>query len=141
MKKLMTALLATGIIGIGSLSYAGGLVEVSDEELEQVYAQGIYINVPALESIDITNQINGDISIGTNIGNIEQVIIDTPQVNLNDSIMLSGNAQQNAFMPINITNSSVNMPINIIIITGDNNGNIDINNVLDAINNSTIPTP
>ncbi len=134
MKRLIGLLIGIGI----TVGYSfGDMVEVSDSELDSVYAQGIYINVPALETIDVTNQINGDLDIGT-YANIDQLIIDTPQVNLNDSIMLSGNAQQNAFMPINITNSSVNMPINIIIITGDNNGNIDINNVLDAINHSTV---
>ena len=131
MKKLIVGLLTAGIIGTNAI--AGQLVELSDSELEEVYAQGISINASALDSIDFSGTINGDVTF-SDIGNIQQIIIDTPQMNLNGSVVLSDNAQQNAFMPINISNSSVNMPINIIIITGDNNGSIDIQNVLDAMN-------
>ncbi|SNZ02585.1 hypothetical protein SAMN06265182_0157 [Persephonella hydrogeniphila] len=132
MKKLVMSVICSGLLF--GLSTAGGLVEISDNELDSVYAQGFNftINTDNLRTFNVGENIYnvdvGDITV--NDGGL--------QFNLDSSLVLSGNAQQNAFMPINIVDSAVNIPINIIVIKGDNNGTINISNLLNSFNKSNI---
>ncbi|HHG73902.1 MAG TPA: hypothetical protein ENK22_02565 [Persephonella sp.] len=128
---LMSVLISGMILGVSS---AGSIVEISDSELDSVYAQGFNftINTDNLRSFNLGGNLYsinvGDINV--NDGGL--------QFNLNSSLMLSGNAQQNAFMPINIVDSAVNIPINIVVIMGDNSGSINISNLLNSYNKSNI---
>ncbi len=130
MRRLIGAVLCSGIILSGA--FGENISQVSDSELDSVYAQGFNfdINIDHMKSFHIGENIYsidiGDINI--NDGGM--------QFNLNSSLMLSDNAQSNAFMPINIVDSAVNIPINIVVIMGDNNGSINISNLLNSINKS-----
>ncbi len=132
MRRLLMSVLISGMI-LG-VSNAGSIVEISDNELDTVYAQGFdfTINTDNLRSFNIGGNLYninvGDINI--NDGGL--------QFNLNSSLMLSGNAQQNAVMPINIVDSAVNIPINIVVIMGDNSGSINLSNLLNSYNKSNI---
>ncbi|WP_457625880.1 hypothetical protein [Persephonella sp.] len=132
MRKLVTSVVLTGLLF--GLSSAGSVTEISDAELDSVYAQGFNftINTDNLRTFNVGDNIYnvdvGDITV--NDGGL--------QFNLNSSLVLSGNAQQNAFMPINIVDSAVNIPINIIVIRGDNNGTINISNLLNSFNKSNV---
>jgi len=132
MRKLVMSVVLTGLLF--GLSSAGSVTEISDAELDSVYAQGFNftINTDNLRTFNVGNNIYnvdvGDITV--NDGGL--------QFNLNSSLVLSGNAQQNAFMPINIVDSAVNIPINIIVIRGDNNGTINISNLLNSFNKSNV---
>ena len=110
--------------------------EVADNVLDEIYAQGFILNPQITD-----NNFNNTFQIGRDYYQVSvgDITIDGgAQFNLDSSLMLSGNAQQNAFMPINIVDGAVNIPINIVVIMGDNNGNIDISNILNAINHSNI---
>jgi len=41
-------------------------------------------------------------------------------------------------MPINIVDSAVNIPINIVVIMGDNSGTINLSNLLNSYNKSNV---
>ncbi len=132
MRKLISLIIAGIIIGSAS---AYELKNVDDSELDSIYAQGFVLNGQMFSNPIFTGTIGGNLYNMT-IGDIQ--IEGGLQMNLDSSLMLSGNAQQNAFIPINVVDSAVNIPINIVVIMGDNNGNIDINNVLNSINNSNL---
>jgi len=128
---LMSVLISGMILGVSS---AGDIIEVSDSQLDTVYAQGFNftLNTDNLRSFNIGGNLYninvGDINI--NDGGL--------QFNLNSSLILSGNAQQNAVMPINIVDSAVNIPINIVVIMGDNSGTINLSNLLNSYNKSNV---
>ena len=132
MRRLLMSVLISGMV-LG-VSNAGSIVEISDNELDAVYAQGFDFSI----STDNLRSFN----IGGNLYNINVGDINVNggglQFNLNSSLMLSGNAQQNAFMPINIVDSAVNIPINIVVIMGDNNGSVNLSNLLNSYNKSNI---
>ncbi|WP_456465104.1 hypothetical protein [Persephonella sp.] len=104
--------------------------KVSDEMLDDVYAQGLFTNWQIIGNFSgNTFNIAGDF---TNRIKIESNITSSP-INLQDSLFLNGNAQQGAFIPVNAVNSEVNVPVNLVVIFGDNYGNINISNILEAI--------
>ncbi|WP_456401350.1 hypothetical protein [Persephonella sp.] len=131
-KKMMSLLMACIIAGS---SFGFELKKVEDSELDDIYAQGVVLNGQMFGNPIFTGTIGGNL-YNMSIGDIQ--IEGGLQFNLESSMMLSGNAQQNAFIPINVVDSAVNIPINIVVIMGDNNGTIDINNVLNSINKSNI---
>ncbi|ACO04303.1 hypothetical protein PERMA_1035 [Persephonella marina EX-H1] len=132
MRKLLTLVMAGLILGSAS---AYELKKVDDTELEDIYAQGFVLNGQMFSNPIFTGTIGGNL-YNMSIGDIQ--IEGGLQMNLDSSLMLSGNAQQNAFIPINVVDSAVNIPINIVVIMGDNNGTVDINNILKSINRSNI---
>ncbi|ACO04724.1 hypothetical protein PERMA_1029 [Persephonella marina EX-H1] len=132
MRKLLTLVMAGLILGSAS---AYELKKVDDTELEDIYAQGFVLNGQMFSNPIFTGTIGGNL-YNMSIGDIQ--IEGGLQMNLDSSLMLSGNAQQNAFIPINVVDSAVNIPINIVVIMGDNNGTVDINNVLNSINKANI---
>ncbi len=100
MKKLIAVLLA-----VSSLS--AGMEIIGDRELEEVYAGNIYYS-------DIVYKTA---SGGSGLGGPYDLV---------NSVFIDGNAQQNSFAPINAANSAVSQAINLVIIMGDVNGNVDI---------------
>ncbi len=113
MKKIIMA-----TILIGALSF--GIEVASDRDLEQVYAGSIYYSDVIYKSSTLPGGGTG-----------------TPPGNLVNSIFLDGNAQQYSFAPINAANSAVSQAINLVIIMGDVNGNVDIdfnNNLNSTLN-------
>ena len=101
--------------------YAGQIQMVDDEALASVSAQGFNINFQTIDSV-------------INSNNTYNVVSNLPsQLNMVDSLMVSGMAQQNAFVPVNAVNSAVNVPINIVIVMNSQlGGGINVNNILDA---------
>ncbi|WP_457622519.1 hypothetical protein [Persephonella sp.] len=132
MRKLISILMAALILGSAS---AYELKKVEDTELDDIYAQGFTLNGQIFSNPIFTGTIGGNLYNMT-IGDIQ--IEGGLQMNLESSLLLSGNAQQNAFIPINVVDSAVNIPINIVVIMGDNNGTVDINNILNSINKANI---
>ena len=132
MRKLLTLVMAGLILGSAS---AYELKKVDDTELEDIYAQGFVLNGQMFSNPIFTGTIGGNL-YSMSIGDIQ--IEGGLQMNLDSSLMLSGNAQQNAFIPINVVDSAVNIPINIVVIMGDNNGTVDINNILKSISKANI---
>ncbi len=123
MKKLLTSVLTAALLGVGAM--AGQIQMVNDSELESVSAQGFFLN---FQTIDTVLQ-------GTNGGYTPQsmVQLNPRQLSMVDSLFVSGNAQQNAFVPVNAANSAVNVPINIVIVMNSQlSGGININNMLNA---------
>ena len=123
MKKLLTSVLTAALLGVGAM--AGQIQMVNDSELESVSAQGFFLN---FQTIDTVLQ-------GTNGGYTPQsmVQLNPRQLSMVDSLFVSGNAQQNAFVPVNAVNSAVNVPINIVIVMNSQlSGGININNMLSA---------
>lgn len=123
MKKLLTSVLTAALLGVGAM--AGQIQMVNDSELESVSAQGFFLN---FQTIDTVLQ-------GTNSGYTPQsmVQLNPRQLSMVDSLFVSGNAQQNAFVPVNAANSAVNVPINIVIVMNSQlSGGININNMLNA---------
>ena len=132
MKKLL-AILLTGMIF--SSVYATDLQKLSDKELDGIYAQGFTLNGQIFDNPVLAGNTES-FSYGVGVGDIQ--IEGGAQFNLDSSLMLSGNAQQNAFIPINIVDSAVNIPINIVVIMGDNYGNVNIKNLLKSFNKTNI---
>ncbi len=100
MKKLIAVLLA-----VGSLS--AGMEIIGDRELEEVYAGNIYYSDVVYKTASGGGALGGP-------------------YDLVNSVFIDGNAQQNSFAPINAANSAVSQAINLVIIMGDVNGNVDI---------------
>ncbi|WP_456383446.1 hypothetical protein [Persephonella sp.] len=133
MKRLITAVVCAAVLATETV--AGSLTEISDQQLDNIYAQGFFT-----EQL-VNSQVPDGFTIGDNTYymNVGDITIDGGlQLNLDSSLLLSGNAQQNAFIPINVVDSAVNIPINIVVIMGDNNGSINISNLLESINKSVI---
>ncbi|WP_456393370.1 hypothetical protein [Persephonella sp.] len=127
---------------------AGGLEALTDDQLDEVYAQGFNgAQIMKGDFIKGTTE-NGKNFHSFNVGD-HTVYFEVGgfpngggiQVNMNGSLLLTDNAQQNAFIPINAVDSAVNIPINIVVIMGDNNGTIDISNILQSINKSNFVYP
>jgi len=119
MRRLLTSAITAALIGVSAT--AGSITLADDSELAGVSAQGFTINFQTIDSV-ITSSTQ--VQPG-------YVRIDTSNVSMVDSVMVSGNAQQNAFVPINAVNSAVNVPINIVIVMKSHiGGNINISNVL-----------
>lgn len=124
MKKSIAGLITTLILALPSIS--ADIQRVSDSELENISAQGFSVNFQTMDSV-------------TNSGNTFNVTTNMPStMSMVDSLMISGAAQQNAFVPVNAVNSAVNVPINIVIVMDSMiDGGININNMLNATN--TLP--
>lgn len=130
-KKVLFSIAALFSLFANSFSMENIKMEkVSDAVLEDIYAQGFTTNWQIIgnysgNTFNISGDFNNNINISANISS---------PVNLNSSIFLNGNSQQGAFLPINAVNSAVNVPVNLVVIFGNNYGNVNINNVLNAIN-------
>jgi len=129
MRKLIYAvsvMMAAGMAG------AGEMVLVSDEELDSVYAQFGSVNDAVLDN---TGSIDPSL-LGDN-----PIVVSFPeQMGLDGQVLISDNAQQNAFNPINASNSAVSNVYNIFVIIESNweNVTVNIDNTVETINSSNI---
>ena len=122
MRKMLVKL--SMVVSLALSLSAANLQMISDNELESVSAQGFSLNFQtfdaAMKQLSALN--GGQIAIRPKIGNIV------------DSVVISGNAQQNAFAPINASNSAVNQAINIVIVMNSKvHGGVNINNLMGAL--------
>lgn len=129
MRWLWISLVFSSVFLVSS-SKAEEIQYVSERELDEVYAQGL----------SIVNGAVGDI-IDSTLGNIVQNINIRDYVDMSGSVLISDNAQSNAWNPVNASNSAVNNAYNIFIIIESSltNPTFNINTVLNAINGSTLP--
>ena len=128
MRTILSALSFMVITGIAG---AGEMVPVSDEELDSVYAQGLSDDAIIYTTDSIDPSLLGD----------NPTIIQFPeQMGLSGEVLISDNAQQNAFNPVNAANSAISNVYNIFVIIESNweNVNVNINNNVDAINSSNM---
>ncbi|WP_281951384.1 hypothetical protein [Nitrosophilus kaiyonis] len=127
MRKLIASIITAAICIIGA--NAGSIELANDNELESVSAQGFVMNFQTIDSAINSASLpssNGGVST-------DFVQINARHFNMLDSLMISGNAQQNAFVPVNAVNSAVNVPINIVIVLNSHlGGGINVNNILNA---------
>ncbi len=129
--NMRTILSVLGFMVITSIAGAGEMVLVSDEELDSVYAQGLSDDAIIYTTDSIDPSLLGD----------NPTIIQFPeQMGLSGEVLISDNAQQNAFNPVNAANSAISNVYNIFVIIESNweNVNVNINNNVDAINSSNI---
>ena len=129
MRKLIYTL---GLIAAAGTAGAGEMLLVSDEELDSVYAQ---FGETGSAVVDNTGVIDPSL-----IGD-DSVMISLPdQMGLNGQVLISGGAQQNAFNPVNASNSAVSNVYNIFIIIESNweNVTVNIDNTIDTINSSNL---
>jgi len=120
MRKLIYTL---GLITAVGTAGAGEMILLSDEELDSVYAQF------------------GEASIDPSLIGDDSVMISFPdQMGLNGQVLISGGAQQNAFNPVNASNSAVSNVYNIFIIIESNweDVTVNIDNTIDTINSSNL---
>ncbi len=97
---------------------------LADADLDAVHARGLTF------LIDANTFTQGGLQFGA--GNI--TLPDLRSVNLANSLMITGSAQQGAMGVVNAVESAVNMPINIVVLINSTaNGGININNMLSAI--------
>jgi hypothetical protein len=121
MKKLVASIMTVALMSIGL--NAANLELISDSELESVSAQGFHINFQTVDTV-LNSATGASAPSVLEIGNVNNLI---------DSVLISGNAQQNAFVPVNASNSAVNVPINIVIIMNSRlGGGVKISNILNA---------
>ncbi len=145
MRKLVCSLGLTAVIGTAA---AGEMLLVSDEELDSIYAQfghagdAVISNTGTLASI-----INNSLPLyassknGTTDDPGSSVTVAFPdQLGLNGQIIIDGSAQENAFNPINAVNSAVSNVYNIFIVIESSWENVEVNieNAVNAVNNSNI---
>ncbi len=115
------------------LVFAGKIEMVDDNELSDISAQGFSLNYQVMD-----NAIKNSLSYGTYKGvsnSVSSSLFKYTGVpsSLVDSIMISGFAQKDAFVPINAVNSAVNVPINIVFVMNSKiTGGININNQLQS---------
>ena len=140
--KVLSILMSAALIMTSSFGVEGiKLQKVSDDVLDDVYAQGFFTNWQIVGNFtgnvfNIAGDLNNNtFNIAGDFNNrikVESNITSSP-IKLQNSMLLNGNSQQGAFVPINAVNSEVNVPVNLVVIFGDNYGNININNMLKAI--------
>jgi hypothetical protein len=117
------------------LSYGSSLAKLTDAEMDGVYAQGLTFLIDANTFLGSNNSFTN--SVVNNYGATTLNLSGTNTFNLSNSIMLTGSAQQGAFMPVNAANSAVNVPVNIIVLINSNViGGVNISNLLNAINHA-----
>ncbi len=129
--NMRTILSALSFMVITGIAGAVEMVLVSDEELDSVYAQGLSDDAIIYTTDSIDPSLLGD----------NPTIIQFPeQMGLSGEVLISDNAQQNAFNPVNAANSAISNVYNIFVIIESNweNVNVNINNNVDAINSSNI---
>ncbi len=119
MKRAILGLIAA--LCMSGTVLAGEIKMVDDAALAEVSAQGFNLNFQTIDSV-------------INSNNSYRIVSNLPrELSMVDSMMISGAAQQNAFVPVNAVNSAVNVPINIVIVMDSQiSGGININNILDA---------
>jgi hypothetical protein len=111
-------------------SFAKGLQAASDGELDGISARGLDLLFDANSFMN--GGFNGRSYDGVGPANLTFQGINN--LTLRNSIMLSGQAQQNGLGIVNAVNSSVNMPINItILINSQVGGGINFTNFLSAL--------
>ncbi len=116
------------------LGFAGTIERVDDNELSDISAQGFSLNYQVMD-----NAIKNSLAYGT-YKNANPIRINSSLFkyagvpsSLVDSIMISGFAQKDAFVPINAVNSAVNVPINIVFVMNSKiTGGINITNQLQS---------
>ncbi|OPY70906.1 MAG: hypothetical protein A4E57_00221 [Syntrophorhabdaceae bacterium PtaU1.Bin034] len=105
-------------------SFGRDLQQMTDSELDGVHARGLTF------LFDSSTLLNG--------GSISPYNINfngTNNLSLRNSIMLSGNVQQSGLGVVNAVNSTVNMPINLIVLINSQiSGGINLKNVLSGSN-------
>ncbi len=108
------------------------MMVVSDEELDSVYAQ---FGGAGDAVIDFTGGIDPSI-----LGDDPTIISITEHIGMEGQLIISDNAQQNAFNPINAVNSAVSNVYNIFVIIESNweDVTVNINNAVETINGSNI---
>lgn len=135
MRKLILSILAcTGVV-------LAGPVEVSDAELDSVYARGLHL----IDREAISTMINElrdtilEIVLPEELG--DGIVIVAPSEVQNTApdtnyISLGNGSQENAINTINSVESAVNQVLNIIVIINSNinEANLNIMNDLEAIN-------
>jgi len=129
MRKLIYTL---GLITAVGIAGAGEMILLSDEELDSVYAQ---FGEAGDAIIDSTGSIDPSL-----IGDDSVMISFPDQMGLNGQVLISGGAQQNAFNPVNASNSAVSNVYNIFIIIESNweDVTVNIDNTIDTINSSNL---
>ncbi len=131
MKKALYLLFISAILSV--YSTAGGIEVVKDEELSDISAQGFNLNYQVMDDAIKSSLAFNTLPVTHTISsNAFKFSADLP-TNLVDSVMVSGLAQKDAFVPINAVNSAVNVPINIIFVMNSKiTGGININNQLQS---------
>jgi len=118
------ALLIAGTAG------AGEMVIVSDDELDNVYAQsGEGVINTLVENITDPSMLEG------------ATIVAFPETfSMNGQVIVSDNAQQNAFNPVNAANSAVSNVYNIFVVIESTweNVTVNLNNEVDTTNASNV---
>lgn len=114
-----------------SISVAGEMQLVSDEELDSIYAQGFANDAIVQTTGSLDPSLIGD----------NPIVINFPeQIGMDGQVLISDNAQQNAFNPVNAVNSAVGNVYNIFVIINSNwqDVNVNVNNTINAINSSNM---
>jgi len=122
------------ISAILSLSLAAGEIEVvKDDELSDISAQGFSLNYQVMDDAIKSSLAFNTLPASETISSSAFKFSSNLPTNLVDSVMVSGFAQKDAFVPINAVNSAVNVPINIIFVMNSKiTGGININNQLQS---------
>jgi hypothetical protein len=135
-KKIGIFMAMLFLIMASSPSYGGSLVRLSDSDMDGIYAQGLTFLIDANTFLN-SNYNTFTKQMTENYGTTNFNISGTNTLNLSNSIMLNGSAQQGAFMPVNAVDSAVNLPVNIIVLINSSvSGGVNISNILSAINNA-----
>jgi len=132
MKKLSYFIIMFMLLCISS--FAGSIKVLDDKELSEISAQGFSLNYQVMDDA-IKSSLAFPNYTATNLsgGNPNLFKYSGMPTNLVDSLMISGFAQKDAFVPINAVNSSVNVPINIVFVMNSKiTGGININNQLQS---------
>ncbi|OPY70902.1 MAG: hypothetical protein A4E57_00217 [Syntrophorhabdaceae bacterium PtaU1.Bin034] len=126
MRAMKGALIVTLFLFLAvGVSHGKGLEVMADNELDGVYARGLNFIV------DANSFLGGNTLNFSNVGNVTLPNVST----LNNSLFISGGAQQGSMGVVNAVNSAVNMPINIVVLINSTAmGGININNLLSAVN-------
>ncbi len=115
-------------------AFAGKLEMVDDSELSDISAQGFTLNYQVMDNA-IKNSLSYGAYKSSDAIRVNSSLFKYTGIpsSLVDSIMISGFAQKDAFVPINAVNSAVNVPINIVFVMNSKiTGGINITNQLQS---------
>ncbi len=131
MKRVGYLFFISAILSISLL--AGGIEVVKDDELSDISAQGFSLNYQVMDDAIKSSLAFNTLPTSQTISPNSFKFSANMPTNLVDSVMVSGLAQKDAFVPINAVNSAVNVPINIIFVMNSKiTGGININNQLQS---------
>ncbi len=131
--KGATILVVLMILAMAGPVFGKDLQPLTDSELDSVHARGLTFLIDT--NTVMTTAGFSAASSGNSPGSWNMNFSGPNSFDLRNSILMSGTAQQNAFVPVNAVGSAVNVPINIVVVLGNvAAGGINISNVLTATN-------